>query len=457
MSKRRRKRRVNFKHLAILIVCAVGLIACLFGGYKVFAHVFAPDKLNTYNKETKKIGDMEHFTENNDQYKLSFYYPTFKDESALNDCVAAYKKKNIKTSLKQTEQYNIHIDYDAETIYDYITLTFHQTLSDKDNKIIQSEDVSYNYDKTTKKIMNVSNVLRRDYPTLLRTLAKTSKIDEKLITKKNLNNFILRNEAVTFYFNNDIKQAIEVPYEKNKAYIALQNKGIPSLYQAKAPTPDDMKIDPSKPMIAITFDDGPNAKNTNIIMDEFEKYDGRATFFILGQNVKNQGVDNSSIIKDMYARGFELANHSWDHSMRIAANTSNFMNESEVAKEIYDTQDVIYSAAGSEPVYFRPPYGALNDNVRKVSTLDFALWNVDTLDWKSKNADAITTIAKTKAGDGAVILLHDIYDSSAKAIQQMLPILKEKGYQFVTLSELMKYKGEDLIAEDAVILSPFNK
>ncbi|MEG0362006.1 MAG: polysaccharide deacetylase, partial [Longicatena sp.] len=104
-----------------------------------------------------------------------------------------------------------------------------------------------------------------------------------------------------------------------------------------------------------------------------------------------------------------------------------------------------------------PPYGALNDNVRKVSTLDFALWNVDTLDWKSKNADAITTIAKTKAGDGAVILLHDIYDSSAKAIQQMLPILKEKGYQFVTLSELMKYKGEALIAEDAVILSPFNK
>ena len=212
-------------------------------------------------------------------------------------------------------------------------------------------------------------------------------------------------------------------------------------------------IDPNRPMVALTFDDGPHAPVTNRILDSLEANGGRATFFMLGQNVTDDttGVDHTDIVRDMYKRGFEVGNHSWDHSMRIAASKSDAMSKAEVSDEIYNTQDAIFAACGADATMFRPPYGALNNNVRAVSTLDFALWDLDTLDWSNKNADIITQNIMQNVHDGSVILLHDIHDFSRDAILQVLPKLEAKGYQFVSLSTLRKYKNEELVNENIVI------
>ncbi len=259
-------------------------------------------------------------------------------------------------------------------------------------------------------------------------------------------------DGLLLYTGKETK-GMALPYKEYKKYIRLANRNIPSLYQKDAIIPTEQKVDPNKKMIAFTFDDGPHWQNTQIIMKEFEKYNGRATFFMLGQNVKDDttGVDHTDIVRDMYKRGFEVGNHSWDHSMRIAASKSDAMSKAEVSDEIYNTQDAIFAACGADATMFRPPYGALNNNVRAVSTLDFALWDLDTLDWSNKNADIITQNIMQNVHDGSVILLHDIHDFSRDAILQVLPKLEAKGYQFVSLSTLRKYKNEELVNENIVI------
>lgn len=443
------KRKLNVKHLGILLMVGILLTAGGFGIGKIVLSIFSSDADN-YDKTTKKVGNVEHFTEENDQYHLSFYYPVY-DIKVLDQTVSTYKKQQIMTNLKQDAPYKIEVDYDTKEVFNYIQLTFHQVVKDHEDKVIKRKDISYNYDKTSKKILRYDDVLRRDYLVLLKKLAVEHKVKEELIKKENLQNFQIEKDCVRFYFDHDLKISIPIDYAKNIAYIKLNNKDIPSTYQGEVLQPKPMKIDPTKPMIAITFDDGPHASNTAAIMTEFEKYGGRATFFMLGRNVKSESVDRSAIVKDMYQRGFELGNHSWDHSMAIAAKRKDFMSADDVSLEIFNTQDVIYQATGVDPTYFRPPYGAINDNVRAISTLDFALWDVDTNDWKNKNADSVADWVVQKAHDGAVVLIHDIHDSSAAAVNLFLPRLKEQGYQFVTMSTLMKYKGEDLSKEKVVI------
>ena len=163
---------------------------------------------------------------------------------------------------------------------------------------------------------------------------------------------------------------------------------------------------------------------------------------MLGQNVKDDttGVDHTDIVRDMYKRGFEVGNHSWDHSMRIAASKSDAMSKAEVSDEIYNTQDAIFAACGADATMFRPPYGALNNNVRAVSTLDFALWDLDTLDWSNKNADIITRISCRMCMTVPLSYRYDIHDFSRDAILQVLPKLEAKGYQFCFLSTLRNIK-----------------
>ena len=193
------------------------------------------------------------------------------------------------------------------------------------------------------------------------------------------------------------------------------------------------KIDKSKRMIALTFDDGPNY-NTSKIIDVLNKYDIKATFFVLG----SRAINNKDILKKMADSGMEIGNHTYNHLLLTK------YDENKIRSEIEDTSEVIYSATKKRPKLLRPSYGSVNNKIKKVANMPIIIWDIDTLDWKYHNSKRITSRVVNKVRDGDIILMHDIYSASLNALSNIIPILQDNGYEFVTIDELFYYKGISL-------------
>lgn len=189
-------------------------------------------------------------------------------------------------------------------------------------------------------------------------------------------------------------------------------------------------IDPSKPVIALTFDDGPDFNGASKrILDVLEKYDIKATFFTVGENAKN----NPNNLKRKVSLGCEIGNHTYAH---------NHYGSSVTASDISKCSDVIQKITGSRPTVFRSTGGMTTATIKKECKkegMSLYYWTIDTEDWKSRNAKKVIKAAM-KAEDGDIVLMHDIYSSTADAVEKIVPRLKKKGFQFVTVSELIKYK-----------------
>ena len=193
------------------------------------------------------------------------------------------------------------------------------------------------------------------------------------------------------------------------------------------------KIDKSKKMIALTFDDGPNY-NTSKVIDVLNKYDIRATFFVLG----SRAINNKDILKKMADSGMEIGNHTYNHLLLTK------YDENKIRSEIEDTSEVIYNATKKRPKLLRPSYGSVNNKIKKVANMPIIIWDIDTLDWKYHNSKRITSRVVNKVRDGDIILMHDIYSASLNALSNIIPILQDNGYEFVTIDELFYYKGISL-------------
>ena len=193
------------------------------------------------------------------------------------------------------------------------------------------------------------------------------------------------------------------------------------------------KIDKSKKMIALTFDDGPNY-NTSKVIDVLNKYDIKATFFVLG----SRAINNKDILKKMADSGMEIGNHTYNHLLLTK------YDENKIRSEIDDTSEVIYSATKKRPKLLRPSYGSVNNKIKKVANMPIIIWDIDTLDWKYHNSKRITSRVVNKVRDGDIILMHDIYSASLNALSNIIPILQDNGYEFVTIDELFYYKGISL-------------
>lgn len=193
------------------------------------------------------------------------------------------------------------------------------------------------------------------------------------------------------------------------------------------------KIDKSKKMIALTFDDGPNY-NTSKVIDVLNKYDIKATFFVLG----SRAINNKDILKKMADSGMEIGNHTYNHLLLTK------YDENKIRSEIEDTSEVIYNATKKRPKLLRPSYGSVNNKIKKVANMPIIIWDIDTLDWKYHNSKRITSRVVNKVRDGDIILMHDIYSASLNALSNIIPILQDNGYEFVTIDELFYYKGISL-------------
>lgn len=196
-----------------------------------------------------------------------------------------------------------------------------------------------------------------------------------------------------------------------------------------APTEDGAQDGARQPMIALTFDDGPS-EHTERLLDLFAAYGGHGTFCVIGNRIDLLPKTVARAVRE----GNELAVHSWDHCQltRLGAD--------KVTEEIESTRQKILELTGKDCTVLRPTYGAVNDTLMRVAKeLDMIVvnWSVDTLDWKTRNADTTLRAVLNGAQDGAIILCHDLYGETVDAMERAIPALVARGYRLVTVTELL--------------------
>ena len=213
-----------------------------------------------------------------------------------------------------------------------------------------------------------------------------------------------------------------------RASITAKGAGVPADLAASH------GIDPSRPMIALTFDDGPKTSVTSRILDSLQANGGRATFFMLGSNVNA----NAGVIRRMVDQGCEVANHTHDHKYLTKIGADG------IVSQVGSTNQKIQAVCGVSPVLMRPPGGyidAASLNVLGSMGMPAIMWSIDTRDWQHRNAQRTIDTVLSQVKDGDVILMHDIYSTTADAAVVLIPELTARGYQLVTVSELAAYRG----------------
>lgn len=217
----------------------------------------------------------------------------------------------------------------------------------------------------------------------------------------------------------------------------LRIDGIRAAITAKdagAPQAAMNAVDPSRPMIALTFDDGPRTSVTSRILDSLQQNGGRATFFMVGTNVDS----NAAVIRRMAEQGCEVANHTNDHKYLTKIGAEG------IRSQVGSVNQKIASACGVSPVLMRPPGGYVDGaslSVLGSMGMPAIMWSIDTRDWQHRNAQRTIDTVLGQVKDGDIILMHDIYEPTAQAAEVLIPELTARGYQLVTVSELASFRG----------------
>ncbi len=198
---------------------------------------------------------------------------------------------------------------------------------------------------------------------------------------------------------------------------------------------DNGILDPEarRPMIALTFDDGPG-KYTDKLLDCLEENNAKATFFMLGQCVEQY----PDIPKRMKELGCELGNHSYSHPQLTS------LSLDQVTDQFEKTNNLLEESTGSPATVGRTPYGAQDETICTATGLPCFMWSLDTEDWAKMNADAEYDSVIGHVSDGEIVLMHDIHEPSVEAAIRIIPELIKQGYKLVTVSELAEAKGIDL-------------
>ncbi|WDL99531.1 polysaccharide deacetylase family protein [Alicyclobacillus sp. ALC3] len=194
------------------------------------------------------------------------------------------------------------------------------------------------------------------------------------------------------------------------------------------------RVPTDKKVVALTFDDGPSAKFTPIILETLRENHARATFFVIGSRVERL----PEVLTEELREHDEIANHSFKHQIMTS------LSEQRIYSELSSTQQAIQEATGSEqPLMFRPPRGRINKRILQVAEdhhYKVVMWSIDSGDWANPGVHQIvkTVLSQVKSGD--IILFHDQGGSrrqTVTALKQIIPVLRRRGYEFVTVSDLI--------------------
>lgn len=367
-------------------------------------------------------------------------------------CIGCTNKELITTIIEENDNNLICINYpntDYKKLNDIIKLDIDNIYNDFKNKYNNKDELNIDY-----KINEFDGFIN----ILLDISLNSSNYVKTYFFDINNNNFlnindIVDNNSIYQIKNNLVKENINIHYLDNyinklpffidndlNIYINSNNKTIRKNYsnidykidlniknnyaKVNSYKINNKVLDINKKYVALTFDDGPSIYTKEII-DTLKKHEVNATFFILGNKVKpyqellNESLNNGNI----------LGNHSYNHKWLIK------LNEDELNNQIIKTNEEIKLYTGFTPTLLRPTYGSVNNKVKHLN-MDIVLWTVDTMDWKYRNVSTIVSRATKKLKDGDIILMHDIYKTSALAVDKIITEIKKQGFELVTIPEL---------------------
>ena len=325
-----------------------------------------------------------------------------------------------------------------------VSLTHFWTFDKKSGEVISLSDLTEQSEKAAEEIVvaarnNINETIKQ---------RQQAELDlNETITKETLSNFIITDGGSSIAW--PIGQASLLPSAYGEMTIKVPIAAVAKYLQnptarklANIPKPPAPKPEPAptpaapapaptsgNKVIALTFDDGPGP-HTAHLLDILDQYGAKATFFLIGSKVSSQ----ANVVRSIHARGHQLGNHSWSHPElpKLPVN--------QIAGEIDRTNDAIKQATGVTPAILRPPYGAVNGVVLeqlRLRGMSSILWSVDTRDWADRNSDIVCSRAVAGARPGAIILMHDIHQTSVNAVPCILSALKQQGYSFVTAQGLL--------------------
>lgn len=284
---------------------------------------------------------------------------------------------------------------------------------------------------------------------LLDTAKNTARVDRQPTEKEN---FCFHELNDILYVSDDLLAALlgmnkTLLSEGVLAFTVAPLKGYPDQEEALAAMGAELgnqkpkvEVPEAEHYVALTFDDGPTGQSEGLtarLLNALNERGAHATFFMCGYRVK----DFHSVLDRYLEEGHEMGNHTMDHK------TLTKLSVSEIHEQVDGNSDLIESYAGEKPTVMRPTGGAYNDTVKaemEKSELPIILWSLDTLDWQSKDAKSVENKIVNNVQDGDIILMHDLYESTYKGVLNAIDKLKDKGYAFVTVSELAAIKGVEL-------------
>ncbi len=331
----------------------------------------------------------------------------------------------------------------------------------------ERKDYSYYFDKTSNKEIHLDYLFKnKDFLENLsenaiiqiKDYAKNKNIKEKYINfeglkpdLKNFQHFILDKNGLNIFIEplqvftwSEGEVNISISYSSLKDVI--NDEYIPKEYGQLEKPPIENKddipkestssykpISDSKKYIALTFDDGP-ASNTDNFLNELNNTNAKVTFFVLGSRARQY----PDTIKRQFDNGHQICSHSYSHVnfTRVSQNI--------VDNEIIKTKELLNTITGSYYNCLRPPYGSFNKKLQSSVKEHVILWNVDILDWKYRSENRVYDQIVKNVYDGAIFVLHDIYQSTTNGVIKAIKKLESEGYVFVTIDELAKIKGVTL-------------
>lgn len=211
---------------------------------------------------------------------------------------------------------------------------------------------------------------------------------------------------------------------------------IPCLPLAAAADDTPVAANTSAKLIAFTFDDGPSSY-TSTLLDGLKARGAKATFFMNGVNGSHGIVNHASLLTRMRDEGHQLANHTYQHLLPFDS-----YGASTISSEVSRVESLLFERMGGAYTdMVRTPGGATGGAVKSAVAAPIILWSVDPLDWKYRNADTVYNNIVSRAHDGAIVLVHDIYQTSVQGALRAIDTLKAQGYEFVTVAELLRRRG----------------
>lgn len=397
------------------------IISLLIGLFLVILFILLLGLLNRINNKGL------YYNRSKKDNNISINYPYFKNKK-INESIEKYYK-NISSNLVD------EVNYDISIVDNYICILFNKN---KDGKLIDYDSFIYDQDGNNINIDSIvtseeslrdyikiyldnNNITINDYPNVefIYFLEKEG-LTIIIISKENNANIFNR---ININYN-ELSDILKIKYEVNKDYIK-------SLTTTTTTTTTKV-VSPDK-VISFTFDDGPS-KYTSLIMDVFDKYGAKATFFEVGYMMKSR----KDTVQEVLSRGFEIGNHTTDHS------NLNKLTADKVKDKVYGNNDTFKEITGTNFPLLRPPYGNCKTAVKELIDVPIIKWSVDSRDWESRNKDKIIALVKSNTKSGDIVLFHDLYESTYEAIKVLVPYYYDQGYTIVSVSELFKINNKEL-------------